>query len=89
MKIARKTLNDIVEILMTNPDAKKVTKYVWKDTTIKGTRRFILDRCVHSTEILLTIGRPNYAERQFIKKLVKAGEPFPVKKLQIKWRKKK
>ncbi len=96
MKIARKTLNDIVEILMTHPDAKRVTKYMSPLATVKGTRQGKLYRRADSrpdswgvqTTILITIGRPNYAERQFIKKAKKAGEPFPVKKYQIKWRKK-
>ena len=37
-----------------------------------------------SLEVILTAGKPNYEERAFIKKLGKAGEPFPVKKVQMK-----
>lgn len=33
----------------------------------------------------LTVGVPNYAERQFIKACKKAGEPFPVKKVQYRY----
>jgi len=39
--------------------------------------------------MVLTIGRPNYAEREFIKLCKKAGEPFPVKKMQLKFYPKK
>lgn len=35
-------------------------------------------------EVTLTIGRPNYKERDFIKACKKSGEPFPVKKIQLK-----
>ena len=35
-------------------------------------------------EVTLTIGRPNYAEREFIKTLQKAKEPFPVKNVLLK-----
>lgn len=38
-----------------------------------------------NTEVMLTIGKPNYREREFIKELRKAGEPFPVKKIQLKF----
>jgi hypothetical protein len=38
-----------------------------------------------SETFLLTVGKPNYAERKFIEKLQAAGEPFPVKKLQLKF----
>lgn len=34
----------------------------------------------------ITLGKPNYATRRFIKNAVKAGEPFPIKKLQLKLR---
>lgn len=35
-------------------------------------------------EFVLTMGPPNFAEREFIKKCKKAGEPFPIKKIQLK-----
>lgn len=35
--------------------------------------------------IILKIGRPNFREREFIKACRKAGEPFPVKKVQLKF----
>jgi hypothetical protein len=38
-------------------------------------------------EIALTIGAPNYAARQFIKRCKQAGEPFPVKKLRFTYAK--
>jgi hypothetical protein len=35
-------------------------------------------------EIVLKVGAPNFAQRAAIKAFVKAGEPFPVKKVQYK-----
>ena len=49
---------------------------------IRGTRTKIF-RSTDNIEIILTIGKPNYLEREFIKKCVKAKEPFPVKKIQF------
>lgn len=36
-------------------------------------------------EIILTIGKPNHSERKFIKDCKKAGEPFPVKGVILKF----
>ena len=36
-------------------------------------------------DIRITAGRPNYLARRFIKACVKAGEPFPVKKIQFRY----
>ena len=83
MKIPRNVLNQVVEVVM-ELGAKKATKYLSENLTVKATRRFKANKRSRSTDIVLTIGKPNYAERQFIKKCRRAGEPFPIKKLQIK-----
>ena len=36
-------------------------------------------------ELLVSVGRPNYQERLFVKRCQKAGEPFPVKKIRWTW----
>lgn len=38
-------------------------------------------------QVSLVIGRPNFAQKLFIKACKKAGEPFPVKKVQLKFTK--
>jgi hypothetical protein len=38
-----------------------------------------------NAEISLTIGKPNYEQREFIRQCKKAGEPLPVKKIQLKF----
>lgn len=40
-------------------------------------------------EFILTIGRPNYLERRFIKHCKNAGEPFPVKNVIKKFDKRR
>ena len=66
----------------------KATKYVSPTLVIKATRRRYqgkLSRCCDGTEtVLVTVGKPNYLEREFIKVYRKAGEPFPVKRIQLK-----
>lgn len=81
----RKAFAQIAEILLTG--GKKATKYFSEREVLKGTRiTFKRARGKQSrTGLLFTVGVPNYAERQFIKKAKKAGEPFPIKKIQIRW----
>ena len=70
--------------------AIRVTKYFSPTEVVKATARRYNGKFVGKTrEILYTIGRPNYAERKFIKDCLKAKEPFPIKGLQLKWAKHK
>jgi 2-keto-4-pentenoate hydratase len=84
-----KYVGKVVEALI-EAEAIKAVKYVSIDLTIKATRRVYGRKMSLSKlpfEIVLTIGKPNYAERQFIRDCKIAGEPFPVKKIQL-WPKK-
>lgn len=66
--------------------AIRATKYNSPVETAKATRRkYKASSRSAPIEILFTIGRPNYKEREFIKKCKKAGESFPVKKIQLKF----
>jgi hypothetical protein len=67
--------------------AYKATKYLSEKETIKATQKRYGGKIVKNTgvDIVFTIGKPNYQEREFIKKLKLAGEPFPVKKIQLKF----
>jgi len=68
--------------------ARKATKYVSPKLVIKATARHKPRKDSSAVEIVLTIGKPNYREREFIKMALKAGEPFPIRKVQLQlWRK--
>ncbi len=84
MAISRKVFADIAEVILEG-GAKKATKYFSAREVVKGTRRHKRRKGERTVEIVFTIGRPNYAEAQFIKACVKAGEHFPVKKIQLKF----
>lgn len=82
--VTRKAIVQIVEVILES-GAKQATKYFSDQLTLRGTfvgKRRKRDR---QSVIVLSIGKPNYAERIFIKKCKLAGEPFPIKKLQIKF----
>jgi len=84
-------IGDVVGVLLTSDPIirdriVRATKYVGDKMVITATRKRyggkILKR--DNIEIVLKIGRPNFAERKFIKLCKKAKESFPIKKIQIK-----
>lgn len=76
--------------LLLETDARQATKYLAEKEVITATRRAYKGRISKrdNVEMVVKIGRPNFGEREFIKKCKKAGEPFPVKKIQLKFFKK-
>lgn len=79
-------ISNLIEIIL-RVDAWKATKFLTEKQIIRVTRK-LHGRKFNSRdniEISVTIGRPNFAERDFIKKCKKAGEKFPVKKVQLKF----
>jgi hypothetical protein len=77
--------NKIIKALIIN-EAVKATKYVNPKFVIKAKRKVFNGKIDKrgNIEIILTIGKPNFNERLFIKQAIRAGEPFPVKKIQLK-----
>ena len=64
----------------------KITKYLTPAMVVKLTRVLFHKKIDHRckiSEFRLTIGKPNYKERKFIELCKKAGEKFPVKKVQL------
>jgi len=57
---------------------KKATKYFSPTAVLKATRHG------RTNTVVVTMGKPNYQERAFIKKAKAAKEPFPIKKIQMK-----
>lgn len=64
---------------------RKATLYVSPTYVVTASLRCKPDKRSKRTEIVLKIGVPNFVERQFVKACKKAGEPFPVKKIQLKF----
>lgn len=72
--------------LLVRIGAHTVTKYLSPTHTVRATRKVCagrIDKRDKNIDIVFTDGRPNYHAREFIKRCKKAGEPFPVKKIQI------
>jgi len=91
MTISRKVFGDLAEAIL-QAGAIQAVKYYSPKLRVKASRRLIggkIDKRYKGVEILFTVGPPNYAERRFVRQAEKAKEPFPIKKLQLKWLKKK
>lgn len=90
--VTKRVVADVVAALVVS-GARKATKYLSEKETIKASRPAYKDdkkrgrfrRGLSRTDIVLTIGGPNYEERKFIKACKRAGESFPVKKIQLRF----
>jgi hypothetical protein len=75
--------NNTISTLL-NTRAYQATRYISPKLVIRATRRQRIDARARRIELIVTIGQPNYRERQFIKLLKRAGEPFPVRAVQLR-----
>jgi hypothetical protein len=78
-------IEQLLSVLNSDPKIRTATKYVGPKSVIRLTRRVKYRKNNRRNEFVLTIGQPNYLEAKFVKLCVKAGEPFPVKKIQFKY----
>lgn len=84
-KVPLNAITNVIEQLL-RFNAVKTTKYLATNLVVRAVRKrtgLRIDKR-SNTQITLTIGRPNYIERDFIKDCQKAKEPFPVKGVQLK-----
>lgn len=80
----------VIDALIEASNARKATRYVTPTWVAKASRQRRKDGRDSRETFVVTLGSPNYLEREFIKLAKKAGEPFPIKKIQLKfWPKKK
>ncbi len=86
-KILERAISQVAAAII-RYDVKQAVKYLLPDYTVKATVQGNPDGRSHQRTMLITYGRPNYAEREFIKLAKKAGEPFPIRKVQLRpWKK--
>lgn len=71
-------------IALASTKSKSATKYLSPTLVVKATLHGKWTWRSHGTTIHVTYGKPNYAERLFVKKCIKAGVKFPVTKIQFK-----
>lgn len=87
MKIPMNAISDTIEMLL-RMKARSATKFLDPKTTVRVSRQIFKrggERRGANATLLITLGAPNYSARRFIKACKKAGEPFPVKHVQLKF----
>lgn len=67
----------MIEALQQDESVRRVTNFVSPTFAQKVTRQRRLDKRYHSETFIVTMGRPNYAEHERIKKQKLLGTPFP------------
>jgi hypothetical protein len=68
-----------------NDKSVKSATYFHSPTEVATlTRQFKPDKRNSRETLILTVGKPNYLGRIFVASCKKAGEPFPVKKIQLR-----
>jgi len=81
-------ISELIGTTLSN-GAVRGTRYVSPKEVVRVTRRRyrgkLNPRQAGAIELVVSVCRPNYRERLFIKQCQKAGEPFPVKKIQWTW----
>ena len=65
-------------------DAKKATVFLSHNEVVSVCRRFKYSKRNRRNDYVLKIGAPNYLERIFLANCSAAGEPLPVRKVQLK-----
>ena len=63
--------------------AKTAIKYIDAKTVVKATWHNKPSGRHRGETVVVTFGTPNYREREFVRRCLKAGEPFPVRKVQL------
>lgn len=84
-KQLKKEIDRVIEALC-KKDVHTATSYISKKLTVRGIRKMYNGKpSKKALEIQLTIGQPNYLDREFIK-----DQPsFPVKQIYVKMAKSK
>jgi hypothetical protein len=85
MKFNPDVLSKLYRAFQTTEYLYRATAYLSPTMVVKLTRTAKLDKRLRSINFMLTVGGPNYAEREFIAKCKVAGEPLPVRKVQFKF----
>lgn len=87
--IPEKQIGEAVSCVLVVPNCRRATAYLSENFTVKATAQRRIDKRAKSATVLVTMGRPNFLERRFIRLCQKAGMCFPLRQVQLKfWPKK-
>lgn len=78
-------VEQMIEILHSDYRMKTVTWYRSPTSTVRISKKHKHKKNAYNPSYIVTVGKPNYASKLKVKTYIKAGEPFPVKKLEFKY----
>src|SRR5688572_24373991 len=78
---------EVVTAIRNDRTIKRATVYITPTLTVKATAQHARTRTARERGVtaLVTVGKPNFAQREFIKTCIKVGEKFPVRKPQLEF----
>lgn len=74
----------VVISALVQSQAKTATKYLSDKLVVRATWRTPPSGRHTREEVVVTFGVPNYRERDFVAACKKAGDPLPVRKVQLR-----
>jgi len=85
-KETSKAISHVMQTMIDSPETRQAAIYISPKLVVRASRRSVgKPHKGDNTEVVLTIGRPNFVQRSFITCCQKSGEVFPVKKMQLKF----
>lgn len=64
-------------------DMRKAAVFISDKLVVSVCRRFKRDKRNRRDDLVVKVGAPNYLEAKFIRLCKRAGEPLPVRKMQL------
>ena len=88
--LTERKIGECVNDVLNGANIRRATAFISSTLTIKATAQHRFRKNERSSTMLVTVGRPNFVERRFIRICQKAGVCFPLRQIQWKhWTKKK
>lgn len=84
MKTPRSAIHRVTEACL-ELKIRSAAVFIAPDHVVRATYMHKPFANSRSIALVVKIGKPNYAEREFIKDCLAAGEKFPIRKLQLRW----
>lgn len=78
-------LAQCLRALQDTTEARRATVYLGEKLVVSTCRRFRFSKRNTRNDFVVKIGVPNYEERNFLRACKKAGEPLPVRRVQLKY----
>lgn len=87
--VLKDRVSNCIGDVVTQPNVRKAIAYISPTFVVKATAQRRQDKRSKSMTLLVTVGKPNFVERRFIRVCQKAGMCFPLRQIQWKhWPKK-